>query len=193
MSVSFCKKGFRGSPGSVRAGVGIGDIVSDHLQALELRSRILGLPALQRFDHPLACQKMDFLLQNYNYLWIAVALSSGILLFGPMLRGNPNAVSPQQAVLLVNREDAIVIDVRDQTEFAAGHVPNARHIPLKEIEARSAELKKFAKRPFILVCQTGSRSASALNVLRKAGYERVFNLSGGVAAWKEAGQPLSRA
>lgn len=136
---------------------------------------------------------MEFLLQHHNYLWIALALTSGILLFGPMLRGSPDGVSPQQAVLLVNREDAIVIDVREQAEFAAGHVPNARHIPLKDIESRAAELKKFAKRPFIVVCQTGNRSAAALGALRKAGYERVFNLSGGVAAWKEAGQPLSRA
>ncbi|MFT3737107.1 MAG: rhodanese-like domain-containing protein [Rhodocyclaceae bacterium] len=136
---------------------------------------------------------MDFLLQHYNYLWLAIALTSGILLFGPMLRVNPDAISPQQAVLLLNREDAVVIDVREQAEFATGHVPNARHIPLKEIADRAGELKKFAKRPFIVVCQTGNRSAAALGALRKAGFERVFNLSGGVAAWKEAGQPLSRA
>ncbi|HSD36910.1 MAG TPA: rhodanese-like domain-containing protein [Rhodocyclaceae bacterium] len=136
---------------------------------------------------------MQFLLQNYNYLWLTLAIVSGVLLFMPMLRGNPDAVSPQQAVLLVNRENAVIVDVRDATEFAAGHLPAARNIPLKEIEARSSELKKFVKRPLIVVCQSGSRSRSALETLRKAGFERVLNLDGGFAAWSQAGQPVSRA
>ena len=136
---------------------------------------------------------MQFLLQNYNYLWLTLAVVSGALLFVPMLRGNPDSVSPQQAVLLVNRENAVIVDVRDQTEFAAGHLPAARNIPLKEIEARSSELKKFIKRPLIVVCQSGNRSRSALETLRKAGFERVLNLDGGFAAWSQAGQPVSRA
>ncbi|MEC5387631.1 rhodanese-like domain-containing protein [Uliginosibacterium sp. H3] len=136
---------------------------------------------------------MQFLLQNYNYLWLVLAIVSGALLFVPMLRGNPDAVSPQQAVLLVNRENAVIVDVRDQTEFAAGHLPAARNIPLNEIETRSSELKKFIKRPLIVVCQSGNRSRSALAALRKAGFERVVNLDGGFAAWSQAGQPVSRA
>jgi rhodanese-related sulfurtransferase len=136
---------------------------------------------------------MQFLLQNYNYLWLTLAIVSGALLFVPMLRGNPDAVSPQQAVLLVNRENAVIVDVRDETEFAAGHLPAARNIPLKQIEARSSELKKFIKRPLIVVCQSGNRSRNALETLRKAGFERVLNLDGGFAAWSQAGQPVSRA
>jgi rhodanese-related sulfurtransferase len=135
---------------------------------------------------------MQFLLQNHNYLWLALAVISGSMLFIPILRGDPDAVSPQQAVLLVNRENAVIIDVREQTEYAAGHLPAARNIPLKEIDARSGELKKFLKRPLIVVCQTGSRSRSALAALRKAGFERVVNLEGGFAAWSQAGQPVSR-
>ncbi|MDB5801600.1 MAG: sulfurtransferase [Rhodocyclales bacterium] len=136
---------------------------------------------------------MQFLLQNYNYLWLALALVSGLMLFVPMLRGNPDAVSPQQAVLLVNRENAVIVDVREQSEFAAGHLPAARNIPLKEIDTRSGELKKFIKRPLIVVCQSGNRSRGALDALRKAGFERVVNLDGGFAAWSQAGQPISRA
>ncbi|MDB5814490.1 MAG: sulfurtransferase [Rhodocyclales bacterium] len=135
---------------------------------------------------------MQFLLQNHNYLWLALAFVSGWMLFVPLLRGDPDAVSPQQAVLLVNRENAVIVDVREQTEFAAGHLPAARNIPLKEIESRSAELKKFIKRPLIVVCQSGNRSRSALASLRKAGFERVVNLDGGFAAWSQAGQPVSR-
>jgi rhodanese-related sulfurtransferase len=135
---------------------------------------------------------MQFLLQNYNYLWLTLAIVSGSMLFIPLLRGDPDAVSPQQAVLLVNRENAVIVDVREQTEFAAGHLPAARNIPLKEIETRSGELKKFIKRPLIVVCQTGNRSRNALAALRKAGFERVVNLDGGFAAWSQAGQPISR-
>jgi rhodanese-related sulfurtransferase len=115
------------------------------------------------------------------------------MLFFPILSGNPDAVSPQQAVLLVNRENAVIVDVREESEFAAGHLPAARNIPLKDIESRSSELKKFIKRPLIVVCQTGNRSRNALAALRKAGFERVVNLDGGIAAWTQAGQPVSRA
>jgi rhodanese-related sulfurtransferase len=136
---------------------------------------------------------MQFLLLDHNYVWLGLAIVSGALLFLPMLSGDPDAVSPQQAVLLVNRENAVIVDVREQDEFAAGHLPAARNIPLKEIEARSSELKKFIKRPLIVVCQTGGRSRNALAALRKAGFERVVNLDGGFAAWSQAGQPVSRA
>jgi len=135
---------------------------------------------------------MQFLLLDYNYFWLFLAVISGAMLFVPLIRGNPDAVSPQQAVLLVNRENAVIVDVREQTEFAAGHLPAARNIPLKEIEARSSELKKFIKRPLIVVCQSGNRSRNALGALRKAGFERVVNLDGGFAAWLQAGQPVSR-
>ena len=136
---------------------------------------------------------MQFLLLDYNYFWLGLAIISGAMLLVPMLRGNSDAVSPQQAVLLVNRENAVIVDVREKTEFAAGHLPAARNIPLKEIEARSSELKKFMKRPLIVVCQSGNRSRNALDALRKAGFERVVNLDGGFAAWLQAGQPISRA
>lgn len=136
---------------------------------------------------------MEFLLQNHNYIWLLLAIVSGGLLLVPMLGAGGDAVSPQQAVLLVNRENAVVIDVREPTEFASGHLPAAKNIPLKDIESRSGELKKFLKRPLIVVCQSGNRSRAALASLRKAGFERVVNLEGGFAAWSQAGQPVSRA
>jgi len=134
---------------------------------------------------------MEFITSNI--FLIVLAVGSGLFLFVPMLRGNPDAVSPQQAVMLLNRQDALIVDVRDQAEFEAGHLPQAKHIPLKDVAERSAELKKFIKRPLIVVCQTGNRSKSALEAFRKSGFENVFNLDGGYAAWQQAGQPVSRA
>lgn len=128
-----------------------------------------------------------------NVVWIVMALVSGGMLLWQTFkgRGGGASVSPLQATLMINREDAVVIDVREQAEWNKGHIPNARHIPLGDIEKRVAELEKFKSKPLILSCATGSRSGAAAATLRKAGFEKVFNLAGGVPAWEQAGQPLT--
>nr|WP_211169097.1 rhodanese-like domain-containing protein [Aromatoleum toluvorans] len=129
-----------------------------------------------------------------NWYWAALAAASGAWLLFDFARsqGDKSQLSPVEATLLINREDAQVLDIREQGEFAGGHIPNARHIPLGELERRSGDLEKFKDRPIILCCATGNRSATALATLRKAGFEKVFNLRGGIAEWEKAGQPLSR-
>ncbi len=133
---------------------------------------------------------MEFLQQNWY--WAALAVVSGGLLLIESLRGDKTQISPVEATLLINREDAIVVDVRAQGEFDQGHIPNARHLPLADIERRSGELEKFKARPIILYCASGNRAAAALSRLRKAGFERLHNLRGGLTEWEKAGQPLSR-
>ena len=135
---------------------------------------------------------MEFLQQNWY--WAALAAASGAWLLFDFARsqGDKSQLSPVEATLLINREDAQVLDIREQGEFAGGHIPNARHIPLGDLERRSGDLEKFKDRPIILCCATGNRSATALATLRKAGFEKVFNLRGGIAEWEKAGQPLSR-
>jgi len=135
---------------------------------------------------------VEFLQQNWY--WAALAVASGAWLLVETVRsGNSKTqLSPVQATLLINREDAVVVDVRDQGEYTAGHIAGSRHIPAAELERRSSELDKFKSRPIILCCATGNRSASALTQLRKAGFEKVYNLRGGIMEWEKAGQPLSR-
>jgi rhodanese-related sulfurtransferase len=134
---------------------------------------------------------MEFVQQNV--MWIAVAVISGGMLLWQTVRGSGRAgVSPMQATLMINREDAIVVDVREPQEFAAGHVPNARHIPVGQFDKRIAELDKFKGKPVIVVCQSGNRSSAACNALEKSGFEKVYNLSGGIAAWEQAGMPVTR-
>ncbi len=133
---------------------------------------------------------MEFLQQNWY--WAALAAVSGGWLLVETLRNTGNQLSPVEATLLVNRENAAVIDVRDQGEFAQGHIPGAVHLPLAEIERRSAELEKFRSRPVILYCASGNRSATALERLRKAGFENLHNLRGGITEWEKAGQPVRR-
>ncbi|MBS0551965.1 MAG: rhodanese-like domain-containing protein [Proteobacteria bacterium] len=135
---------------------------------------------------------MEFLQQNWY--WAALAAASGAWLLVDLARsqGDKSLLSPVEATLLINREDAIVIDVREQGEYAQGHIPNARHVPLGEISRRAGELDKFKGRPVILCCASGTRSASALSQLKKAGFEKLYNLRGGLAEWEKAGQPISR-
>jgi len=135
---------------------------------------------------------MEFLQQNV--MWVALAVISGGMLLWPLIRGGAGGagVSPLQATLMINREDAIVVDVREPNEFAAGHVPNARHIPMGQVDKRLGELDKFKDKPVIVVCQTGNRSSSTCNALTKRGFEKVYNLSGGISAWEQAGMPVTR-
>lgn len=135
---------------------------------------------------------MEF-LQN-NFVWIIVAFVSGGMLLWPLVRGRAAgpAVTPAQATLLINREDGVVLDVREPAEYARGHVVNARNIPLATLDKRLSELEKFKNRPVIVCCATGNRSVSAGGTLRKAGFEKVFNLSGGMAAWEQAGLPVTK-
>lgn len=132
---------------------------------------------------------LKFLLENWPYL--ALALVSGGMLLWQSLRGIGPQLGPQQATLLMNRENAIVIDIRDAQGWSAGHIPQARHIVLDQLEQRLAEIEKFKDKPIIVSCQSGQRSLIACRRLRKAGFSQVFNLAGGLAAWREAGLPIT--
>lgn len=134
---------------------------------------------------------IDFIQQNL--MWIAVALISGTMLIWPMITGGgSDNVTPAAATLLMNREDAIVIDVRESNEWSGGHIPGSRHIALNQLDKRLTELEKFKTRPLIVVCASGNRSGSACGRLKKAGFEKVFNLGGGIAAWSDANLPVTK-
>ncbi|MCL2656585.1 MAG: rhodanese-like domain-containing protein [Betaproteobacteria bacterium] len=132
---------------------------------------------------------MEFIKQNIFLVVLAVV--SGGMLLAELLRGRGGSgLSPVEATMLINRENAIVVDVREAAEFATGHIPNARNIPLAELEKRIGELAKFKNKPIVLVCQSGMRSSRALATLVKAGFEKVQNLGGGIAGWQKNGHPL---
>lgn len=134
---------------------------------------------------------MTFVQENIH--WIGLAFVSGMMLLWPMVRGKTAgpSISPMQATLLINREDAVVVDVREPGEYSKGHIPNSRHIPLAQLDKRLPELDRFKDRPVIVNCQSGNRAFSACSALRKAGFAKVFNLDGGVSAWEQAGLPLT--
>lgn len=134
---------------------------------------------------------LEFLKQPYNILLISTVVCSGAMLVLTSLRRGA-AVSPTEATLLMNREDALLIDVREPAEFESGHIPNARSIPLSALKERIGELEKFKSRPVIMQCASGARSRRAAEMVQKAGFERVYNLEGGIQAWSQANLPVSK-
>ena len=133
---------------------------------------------------------MSFLIDNW--MLILVALTSGAALLLPaLLQGK--GLTPAEAVLLMNREKAVVIDVCEPGEFAAGHIAGARNVPLAQLESELSGIVKNKATPVILVCQAGSRSGRALAVARKLGYDKAQSLAGGLKAWREASMPVAKA
>ncbi len=99
-------------------------------------------------------------------------------------------VTPQQATILINRENAVVVDIRDANAFNAGHVVNAQNIPAAQLDQQMNRLEAFKQRSIILVCATGQKSLSVMATLKKRGFEKVFVLTGGMGAWKNASMPV---
>ena len=141
-------------------------------------------------------QFLTFLQKNpMNLVLFGTVLVSGGMLIWPLLMRlmRPGReVGPMEAVQLINRRDAVVLDVRDAEQYKAGHITNARHIPESEIESRMKELEKVKSRPIIVSCARGNRSTNIANRLRALGFGEVFSLRGGIAAWQQANMPLEK-
>ncbi|MBV2234258.1 MAG: rhodanese-like domain-containing protein [Sterolibacterium sp.] len=133
---------------------------------------------------------MEFVTNNLMYVVLA-AVSGGMLLWQTVKGVGGNQLSPQAATLLMNRAGAVVIDVSSSAEWSAGHIPEARHIPLDQFDKHLPELEKHKSKPLIVSCQSGVRSGGACGKLKKQGFEQVYNLAGGMAAWREAGLPVT--
>lgn len=131
-----------------------------------------------------------------NNIWtVLLALTSGGMLIwsfiGNRMRGI-NDIDHVAATQLINHKNALVLDVREQGEFDAGHILNSKLIPLGKLAQRLGELEKFRERPIVVVCRSGQRSASACALLGKQGFAQVHNLDGGVVAWQKANLPLAK-
>jgi rhodanese-related sulfurtransferase len=134
---------------------------------------------------------MSFIVNNW--MLIAIALVSGSMLLWPVVQGAATAgLTPAAVVQLINREKAVVVDVCETNEFAAGHVTGSKNIPLGELEAKLPNSVKNKTVPLILVCQTGARSGRALAIAKKLGYEQANSLGGGLAAWRSANLPIEK-
>jgi rhodanese-related sulfurtransferase len=130
-----------------------------------------------------------------NIFMVGIFVVSGGMLLWPVISGGMGSgrdIGTIDATNLINRENALVLDVREDHEYALMHIPNSRHIPLSTLEARLNELTKFKDRPVIVSCQSGNRSGKAIQILEKNSFSKLHSLRGGIGAWEEASLPLER-
>ena len=133
---------------------------------------------------------LEFLQKNI--LLVAAAAGSGAMLLWPLIRGGAaGTVTTLQATQLINRQDALVLDVRDAAAYAGGHILGARNLPVARIDEK-ADLGKRKDRPLIVYCDSGARASKAAAALRQQGYTQVVNLAGGLGAWQAAGLPVEK-
>lgn len=137
---------------------------------------------------------MDMQFLQDNWMLVALAVVSGAMLTWSFIGGTLSGVEQAdtlKATRLYN-DDALVLDVREDKEYAAGHIPKAKHIPLGQLAGRINELDKFRNKPVLVTCRSGQRSARACGMLKKAGFETVYNQAGGIIAWERANLPVTQ-
>jgi len=131
-----------------------------------------------------------------NNIWLVVmAVTSGLMLFwsffGNRIRGIKE-VNSAEALQLINHKNALILDVREDSEYKSGHILNAKWIPLGKLVQRIGELERYREQSIVVVCRSGQRSASACATLGKQGFAQAYNLSGGVMGWQKSNLPLER-
>ncbi|MDR2324649.1 MAG: rhodanese-like domain-containing protein [Acidovorax sp.] len=132
---------------------------------------------------------MNFFLENW-YL-ILLAIGSGALLLVPSLKGaGAGSLTAAEAVQRINREKAVVVDVREPEEYVQGHITNAKNIPLSQLDERLPQVAKNKALPVVLICGKGPRAVRAEAMAKKLGYDKAQALSGGMKGWREAGMPV---
>lgn len=132
-------------------------------------------------------QFLEFLLNHWilSGLWLGLFIT--LIVYLKMKAGS--ALSPHQVTLLVNRQDGVVLDIRDGKAFEAGHIVDAVNIPLGKLKERLKELEKYREKPLVVVCQMGHQSAEAVKLLEENGFATVSRMHGGMAEWQAQGLP----
>lgn len=136
---------------------------------------------------------MQFVINN---IWLVLAAAvSGAMLIWPLIRDRLAGVSEVdtlEAVRLINQQDALLLDVREDSEYESGHIPNSKHIPAGRIAERLKELEKHKDKPVVVLCRSGNRSTAACSLLRKQGFTDVRSLKGGIEGWQQANLPVKK-
>lgn len=130
-----------------------------------------------------------------NFLPISLALTSGLMffwsLFGNRIKGIKE-VDVQGAVQLINHKNAFVLDVREPSEYKAGHLLNSQLIPLGKLKERIGEIEQYKDAPVVVVCRSGNRSGIACGTMNKLGFTQAYNMAGGMLEWQKANLPVQK-
>lgn len=132
---------------------------------------------------------MNFIIDNW-YLFLLVIVTGGLLFIPALSKGTLAGLSPAQAVQSINKEKAVVIDVREADEFNVGHIKGAKNVPVAAIDQQLSANVKNKSLPVIMVCATGGKAQRAVLAAKKLGYENTQVLAGGMKAWKDASLPI---
>lgn len=135
----------------------------------------------------------EFISNHIVLVTLFIAILSVLVwnLFGSTLSGI-DQLTPAELTRLMNRENAVVIDLRSQEEFNKGHILNARNIPEGELQSRQKELEKLKAKPMVACCSSGAIAPKIARSLKAMGYEKIFVLKGGVLSWQNANLPLTK-
>jgi len=133
---------------------------------------------------------LEFLLHHWILSGIWVALAVTLFLYQKAKSGK--ALSPHQATLLVNRDEGVILDIRDKKAYDGGHITDAINIPLAKLKERAVELEKHRDKTLVVVCQVGHQSGDAVKTLKENGFNAVVRMSGGMAEWQTQGLPTVR-
>lgn len=135
-------------------------------------------------------QYLEFVV-NHWFLFLLLLVILGLLAHN-LIFGEKGSVDAHAATDLINRQEAVVIDVRANADFAQGHILNAINIPANGFAQQLGILQKYKDKPIIVNCRTGGQSQQACRTLRKAGFAQVYNLRGGILGWQNANLPVTR-
>lgn len=135
---------------------------------------------------------MDFITNTNNLLLLATLLTSGVALALPQIMGriNKELISVHTAIQWVNQRNAQIVDIRTLAEYKTGYIANSKHLPLADFDGGLSKLRLDARKPLILVCLSGSRANTAARKFKKAGFDEIACMEGGISAWNQAGLPL---
>ncbi len=135
----------------------------------------------------------DFIATN---IWLVILwfMSLGMLVLPSILKitGGYKEVGTTEATRLMNEANTLILDVRSQAEFSAGHIGRAKHIPVDQLLKRMNEVEKSKSEPVLVYCKSGQRASMACRLLKKAGFTQLFNLAGGINAWVQADLPIEK-
>ncbi|MBL8512146.1 MAG: rhodanese-like domain-containing protein [Betaproteobacteria bacterium] len=132
---------------------------------------------------------------SQNLMLVALFVISGAMFIWPTigkLFSGDREISTLEATRLLNTGNALILDIRDNSAFAAGHIPKSRNIPMPDIAKRVDEIGKFKEKPVVLACQNGGRSNAVTRQLKQLGFVDIYQLQGGYNAWQQAGLPIEK-
>lgn len=135
----------------------------------------------------------EFVVQHIGL--VAVFVASGVMLVWPELSrliGNAAEIGTLEATRLMNQGSTLVLDVGDDKDYAAGHLPRARHIPVRDLDARLEEIARFKEKTVIVSARANAQASAAVRALKRAGFKTVYQLKGGFAAWQQASLPVEK-